>query len=220
MLPFQGCVGRNWQYFSWLGELGRKFAMARVEGVRGDLYDGGFERLRYERRSSSVPPTAVASTSMASTAFFLHLPSTACVSLLAHYCSITIGNYLFVSQSLSNRALRLSFLLWWKIHYLYRSLRPTELCVRLFFLRWEILYSYRSLRPTEFCVRLLFLTMINYQFVSKSPFDGALCSSFSFFVISVNAWWRRLGCSAVSLRQSSVFVVVSFIYYWLEDTIT
>ena len=105
--------------------------MARVEGVGGYLYNRGFERLRCERRLSFVTPTAIALTSTASTAFFLHLPSTACVSLLAHYCITTM-----------------------EIPYSYRSLRPTEICVRLFFLRWEIPYSYRSLRPTEICVRL------------------------------------------------------------------
>ena len=56
--------------------------MDRVEGVEGDLYHKGFDRLRNEWRLSSVPTTAIAS---ASTAFFLHLPSTACVDLLAHY---------------------------------------------------------------------------------------------------------------------------------------
>ena len=68
-----------------MGELVSEVALDRVEGVEGNLYNKGFERLRYKRRSSSVPPTATALASTASTAFFLHLPSTACVNLLAHY---------------------------------------------------------------------------------------------------------------------------------------
>ena len=158
--------------------------MACVEGVGGDLCDRGFERLPYKWYLSSVPATAIASTSTAFTEFFLRLPSMACVSLWAHYCSITMGNslfasqspsdgalrlsflftmgnYLFVLQSPSNGALRSSFFLRWEIPYLYRSLRPMDLCVRLFSLRWEISNSYRSLRLMEICVRLFFFFVIS-----------------------------------------------------------
>ena len=195
--------------FPWLGELGSEFALACVEAVGGDLYNRGFERLRYEQRLSSITAIAIASTS---TAFFIHLPSTACVSLLAHYCWITMGNSLFLSQSPSDGALRLYFLLTMG-NSLFVPQSPSDGALRLSFLSMMGNSLFVSQSQSDGALRLSFLfTMGNYQFVSQSLFDEALCSSFSFFVISVNAWWRRLVCAAVSLWWSSVFVVVSFIY--------
>ena len=118
-------------FFSLLGELGSKFALACVEGVGGNLYDRGFERLRYGRRLSYV--AAIASTSTASKAFFLHLPSTACVSLLARYFLITMVNSLFVSQSPSDGALRSSFLFTMG-NSLFVSQSPFDRALRLSFI--------------------------------------------------------------------------------------
>ena len=213
MLPFQRCVGHNWQFFPWLGELGSKFALARVEGVGGDLYDRGFERLRYERRSSSILPAAIASTSTASTALFLHLPSTSCFSLLAHYYSITMGNPLFVLQTLSDRDLRSSFFLTMG-NYLFVSHSPSDRVLRSSF----IFTMGNSLFVNAVSVRRIFAFFFSL-YDGKFPIHIAVSVRWSFvfiffpfFVISVNAWWRILVCATVSLWWSSVFVVVSFIY--------
>ena len=170
-----------------MGELGSGFSLARVEGVGVDLYDRGFELLRYERRLSYVPPTAIASTYTASTALFLHLPSTACVSLLAHYCSITMGNYLFVSQSPSDEDLRSSFLFTMG-NSLFVSQYPSDgaLLSSFLFTIGNSLFVSQSASDGALSSSFLF-TMGDSQFVSQSPFDGASCSSFYFFVISVNA---------------------------------
>ena len=133
------------------------------------------------------PPTDIASTATASTAFFLHLPSTACVSLLAHYCSIAMGNSLFISQSPSDGALRSSFIFTMG-NSLFVPQSPSDGALLSSFLFTMVNYLFVSQSPSDGALRSSFLfTMGDSQFVLQSPFDGALCSSFSFFVISVNA---------------------------------
>ena len=68
-----------------------------------------------------------------------------------------MGNYLFVLQSLSNRALR-SYFLFTMVNSLFVSQSPSDGALRLYFL----------------------LTMGNSLFVPHFPFDGALRSFFLF----------------------------------------